>query len=384
MKELLTGNQAFSQGVKLARVQVISAFPITPQTSVVEELARICAEGQLEAQFIRVESEHSSMACTAAASMTGVRTFTATSSHGLAYMHEMLHWASGSRLPIVMVNVSRAIGAPWSIWFDQSDSLSQRDTGWLQIYCATNQECIDTVIQAYRLAETILLPVMIISDGFILSHTVEPVDVPVQENVDAFLPPYVPKFKLDPEDPHVFNILAGPEDFMGLRRSNQEDMESAVRVLNEVDSDFEHTFGRGYGLLETYGMDGAETVMIGLGATCETAKDVVDDLRARGIKAGLVRIRLFRPFPGSELRQVLKDVKRVAVVDRAVSIGAGGILSQEIKQALFNTPGMPEVFSFITGLGGMDVTPELLSRIFMQTTEGSENPAKGSWVEARL
>ena len=384
MKELLTGNQAFSQGVRLARVQVISAFPITPQTSVVEELAKICAAGELEAQFIRVESEHSSMACTAAASMTGVRTFTATSSQGLAYMHEMLHWASGSRLPIVMVNVSRAIGAPWSIWFDQSDSLSQRDTGWLQIYCATNQECIDTVIQAYRLSETILLPVMIISDGFILSHTVEPVDVPVQKDVDAFLPPYAPKFKLDPKDPHVFNILASPEDFMGLRRISQEDMESAVTVLNEVDSDFQHAFGRGYGLLETYGMDGAETVMIGLGATCETAKDVVDELRADGIKVGLIRIRLFRPFPITELRKVLRDVKRVAVIDRAVSIGAGGILSQEIKQALFNIPGMPEVFSYITGLGGMDVTPELLHRIFIQTMEASENPAKGFWMEAAL
>jgi len=384
MKELLTGNQAFSQGVRLARVQVISAFPITPQTSVVEELAKICANDQLGAQFIRVESEHSSMACTAAASMTGVRTFTATSSHGLAYMHEMLHWASGSRLPIVMVNVSRAIGAPWSIWFDQSDSLSQRDTGWLQIYCATNQECIDTVIQAYRLAETILLPVMIISDGFILSHTVEPVDVPVQEDVDAFLPTYVPKFKLDPNDPHVFNILAGPEDFMGLRRISQEDMERAISVLDELDRDFQHTFGRGYGLVETYCMEGAETVMIGLGATCETAKDVVDDLRAKDINVGLVRIRLFRPFPAAEIKQVLKDAKRVAVLDRAVSIGAGGILSQEVKQALFSAAGMPEVFSFITGLGGMDVTPELLSRIFMQTIEASENPTKGFWVEAAL
>jgi len=178
MKELLTGNQAFAQGVRLARVQVISAFPITPQTSVVEELAKMSADDQIQAQFIRVESEHSSMACIAAASMTGVRTFTATSSQGLAYMHEMLHWASGSRLPIVMVNVNRALGAPWSLWFDQSDSLSQRDTGWLQIYCATNQECVDTIIQAYRLAETILLPGMVISDGFILSHTVEPTEIP--------------------------------------------------------------------------------------------------------------------------------------------------------------------------------------------------------------
>ncbi|UCH21533.1 MAG: pyruvate ferredoxin oxidoreductase [Deltaproteobacteria bacterium] len=382
MKKLLTGNQAFSQGVKLARVRVITAFPITPQTSVVEELAKMCAAGTLQAKFIRVESEHSSMACTAAASMTGVRTFTATSSHGLAYMHEMLHWASGSRLPIVMVNVSRAIGAPWSIWFDQSDSLSQRDTGWLQIYCATNQECLDTVIHAYRLAETILLPVMIVSDGFILSHTVEPVELPTQQDVDAFLRPYVAKYKLDPKDPHVFNILAGPEDFMGMRRISQEDMEGAVTVLKETDTEFQKTFGRSYGLLEAYGLEDAETVMIGLGATCETAKDVVDDLRQKGMKVGLLRVRLFRPFPAEEIKQVLYGTKRVAVIDRAVSIGAGGILSQEIKQALFNTEYMPEVFSFITGLGGVDVTPELLNRIFLQTMEASENPTKGFWMEA--
>jgi pyruvate ferredoxin oxidoreductase alpha subunit len=382
MKELLTGNQAFSQGVRLARVQVISAFPITPQTSVVEELARICADGNLQAQFIRVESEHSSMACTAAASMTGVRTFTATSSHGLAYMHEMLHWASGSRLPIVMVNVNRAMGAPWSIWFDQSDSLSQRDTGWLQIYCATNQECLDTIIQAYRLAETILLPVMVMSDGFILSHTLEPVEVPDQKDMDAFLPPYAPKYKLDPKDPHVFNILVGPEDFLGMRCVFQEDMERGLTVLKEVDLEFHKKFGRGYGLLETYCLDDAETIMIGLGATCETAKDVVDDLREKGMKVGLIRVRMFRPFPAEEIKQALKGAKKAAVIDRAVSIGAGGILSQEIKQALFNADGMPEIFSFITGLGGMDVTPELLSRIFMQIIETSENPTKGFWVEA--
>jgi len=380
MKELLTGNQAFAQGVRLARVQVISAFPITPQTSVVEELAKMSADDQIQAQFIRVESEHSSMACIAAASMTGVRTFTATSSQGLAYMHEMLHWASGSRLPIVMVNVNRALGAPWSLWFDQSDSLSQRDTGWLQIYCATNQECVDTIIQAYRLAETILLPVMVISDGFILSHTVEPTEIPTQEDVDTLLPPYQAKYKLDPKDPHVFNILAGPEDFTRMRHIAQEDMESAINVLKEVDLEFQNTIGRGYGLFETYRLDDAEIVLMGMGATCETAKDVVDELRQDGIKIGLVRLRLFRPFPAEALKAVLGGIKRVAVIDRAVSLGAGGILSQEIKQALFNIPNMPEIFSFITGLGGLDVTPELIKQIIMQTIETPENPDKGFWV----
>lgn len=382
MKELLTGNQAISQGVMLSRVEVISAFPITPQTSVVEELAQLRAEDKLQAQFIRVESEHSSMACIAAASMTGVRTFTATSSQGLAYMHEMLHWASGSRLPIVMVNVSRAIGAPWSLWFDQSDSLSQRDTGWIQVYCATNQECLDTVIQAYRLAETVLLPVMIVSDGFILSHTLEPVEIPDPEDVDAFIPPYQAKYKLDPKDPHVFNTLALPGDFIKMRHIAQEAMEGAKAALKEVDSEFQMAFGRGYGLLETYHLHEAETILIALGATCETAKDVVDELREKGMKVGLVRVRLFRPFPAEELKEVLYGRKRVAVLDRAVSLGAGGILAQELKSALFEESGMPQVFSFITGLGGVDVTPDLINRIFMQTIETSGPQKKASWVEA--
>jgi len=381
MTELLTGNQAFSKGIKLARVQVISAFPITPQTSVVEELAQMYADDRIQAQFIRVESEHSSMACVSAASMTGVRTFTATSSHGLAYMHEMLHWASGSRLPIVMVNVNRAIGAPWNIWFDQSDSLSQRDTGWIQIYCATNQECVDTIIQAYKLAETVLFPVMVVSDGFVLSHTVEPVEIPSQEDVDAFLPPYHAKYKLDTRDPHVFNILVGPNDFTGMRHIAQQEMDKAITVLGEVESDFWNIIGRNYGSLETYCLDDAEVVLIGLGATCETAKDEVDALRAKGVNVGLVRVRLFRPFPVKAIQEAVYGKKRVAVLDRAVSIGAGGILCQEIKQALFQTSGMPEVFSFITGLGGMDVTPDIINRIFLQTVEASEPPVEGIWVE---
>ena len=381
MRELLTGNQAFSKGVKLARVQVISAFPITPQTSVVEELAQMNADGELQAQFIRVESEHTSMACVAAASMTGVRTFTATSSHGLAYMHEMLHWASGSRLPIVMVNVNRAIGAPWNIWFDQSDSLSQRDTGWLQIYCATNQECLDTIIQAYKLAETLLLPVMVVSDGFVLSHTVEPVETPTQEDVDSFLPPYEATYKLDPKDPHVFNILAGPNDFIGMRHIAQDDMDKATSVLKALEQEFQNVMGRSYGLLETYRSDDAEVVLVGLGATCETAKDEVDALREQGLNVGLVRVRLFRPFPAMEIRQALRGKKKIAVIDRAVSLGAGGILCQEIKHALFQTPEMPVVFPFITGLGGMDVTPDIINRIFLQTVETSTAPAKEIWVE---
>jgi pyruvate/2-oxoacid:ferredoxin oxidoreductase alpha subunit len=384
--ELLTGNESIARGIGLCRVEVVSAYPITPQTSVVEEVAKLCAEGKLETQFVRIESEHSSMACTAAASMTGVRAFTATASHGLAYMHEMLHWASGSRLPIVMVNVNRALGAPWNLWSDHSDSFSQRDTGWLQIYCATNQECLDSVIQAYRLAETILLPVMIVMDGFILSHTVEQVEVPSQEDVDAFLPPHEAGYRLDPKDPHVFNAIAGPSDFIKMKHQAQKDMLSAAHVFETLDHDFENRFGRSHAVLETYSTDDAEVVLVGIGATCQTVKDVVDELREQGLRVGLVRIRMFRPFPTSQLRGTLAGKKRVAVLDQAVSLGASGTLSQEIKHALFDYPDpgteqVPQVFSFITGLGGLDITPKMLESIFRETIM-AERPQEGErWME---
>lgn len=386
MTKLLTGNESVAKGIVLCRVEVVSAYPITPQTSVVEEVARLHAEGEFATQFIRIESEHSSMACTAAASMTGVRTFTATSSQGLAYMHEMLHWASGSRLPIVMVNVNRALGAPWNLWSDHSDSFSQRDTGWLQIYCATNQECLDTVIQAYRLAETVLLPVMIVMDGFILSHTVEPVEVPSQADVDAYLPPYEARYRLDPRDPHVFNAIANPSDFTKMKHQAQRDMLEAVHVFEDIDHDFENRFGRSHPVLENYFADDADVVLIGIGAVCETVKDVVDELREQGLKVGLIRIRMFRPFPAEKLRQALDGKIKAAVLDQAVSLGAGGTLSQEIKQALFDSPDpgtrkVPQVFSFIAGLGGLDITPGMLESIFIETVAAEGPQKEAQWIE---
>lgn len=389
MKELLTGNQSIARALELCRVEVVSAYPITPQTSIVEEVARICSQGKLKARFVRVESEHSSMACTAAASMTGVRVFTATSSQGLAYMHEMLHWVSGTRLPIVMVNVNRALGAPWNLWSDHSDSLSQRDTGWLQIYCATNQECHDTVVQAFRLAETVLLPVMIVMDGFILSHTVEPVQILPQEQIDVFLPPYQAKYFLDPENPRVFNALAGPADFMKMKHRAQTDMVGALRHLEEIDRDFKRHFNRSHPVLEEYKTGNAEAVLIGMGAVCETAKDVVDDLREKGIKAGMIRIRLFRPFPHEPLKKALAGLKKVAVLDRAVSLGAGGILSQELKQTLFDAwstkrEEAPIIFSYIGGIGGVDITPKMLEKIFKEIIAEEFPPGEARWAEEVL
>jgi pyruvate/2-oxoacid:ferredoxin oxidoreductase alpha subunit len=382
MKKLMTGNQAFAYGVMLSRVEVISAYPITPQTSVVEELAELQAREKLTANFVRVESEHSSMSCVAAASMTGVRTFTATSSQGLAFMHEMLHWASGSRLPVVMVNVNRAIGAPWNVWNEQTDSLAQRDTGWLQIYCASAQECLDSIIQAYRLAESIHLPVMLVSDGFYLSHTSEPVDIPHQEDVDAFLPPYEATYKLDPMNPHVFNCICLPQDYTRLRRSAQQAMKEAIDVLKDVSGRFSQSFGRNNGVLEGYRTDGAEMVMLSMGTICTTAKDVVDEIRDKGFPVGLIRLRLFRPFPSDDLMAALQGVRRVAVVDRGFCLGVGGILAQELKAALFGMPDPPQVHEYITGLGGMDVTPEMLAEIMTQTLDTREKPGGAVWTGA--
>jgi pyruvate/2-oxoacid:ferredoxin oxidoreductase alpha subunit len=381
MRKLMTGNSAVSHGVVLSRAQVISAYPITPQTTIVEELSEMCADGRLPAKFIRVESEHSAMACVAAAAATGARVFTATSSHGLAYMHEMLHWVSGTRLPVVMVNANRAIGAPWSIWCDQGDSLSQRDTGWLQVYCQSAQEALDTVIQAYRIAEETLLPVMVLVDGFFLSHTSEPVDIPDQATVDRFLPPFRARYKLTPDEPHTFNIMADTSLFISFRHEAQIAMEAAKKLAARVDREFRMQFGRGYGLLEKFHCTDAEVVLLTIGTAASTAREVIDQYRRQGKKVGLCRLRLFRPFPAEELIRFLSGIKKVAVLDRDNSLGAGGIVAQELKAALYRAPRKPKVFEFIAGLGGKDITPETIQKI-METTLRHANPNGAPfWLE---
>ena len=380
MKKLLTGNSAVSYGVMLCRAEVISAYPITPQTTIVEELSEICSDGRLKAKFIRVESEHSALACVAAASAAGVRVFTATSSHGLAYMHEMLHWTSGTRLPVVMVNANRAIGSPWNIWCDHSDSLSQRDTGWIQLYCQSAQEALDTVIQGYRIAEEVLLPVMILEDGFFLSHTSETVEVPVQEEVDAFLPPYRPRYKLDPRDPHTYNIMADPSLFISFKQEAQKAMNAAKRVIPRVDREFKAHFGRGYGCLGKNHLADSDVVLLTMGTAASTAIEVVRDFRKQGKKAGLCRLRMFRPFPSEELGKVLGGAKKVAVLDRDNSLGAGGIVAQELKSALFGLPRKPKVFEFIAGLGGKDITPEVIQEILEYTSRHANPDGSPIWM----
>jgi pyruvate/2-oxoacid:ferredoxin oxidoreductase alpha subunit len=363
MKKVMMGNHALSYGAMLSRAQVIAAYPITPQTQVVELLSEMCADGTLDARFIKVESEHSAMAACIGSSVAGARSFTATSAQGLALMHELLHWASGGRHPIVMGNINRSMAPGWSIWTDQNDSLSQRDTGWMQFYCSSNQEVVDTVIQAFKVAETLMIPAMVILDAFALSHTYEVVDVPDPALVDKFLPPFKPQIKLTPADPRAFGGLTGSEHYMELRYKLQKDMEKAPALIEETSREFEKLFGRRLDLVDPYLCDDAEIVFVTSGTAGFTARVAVDELRAAGIKAGNLRMKVFRPFPYDRVRAILGKVKKAAVVDRNCSYGAGGIFYQEVKSALYGRPGMPPLFGYIAGLGGRDIMVDSFKEI---------------------
>jgi pyruvate/2-oxoacid:ferredoxin oxidoreductase alpha subunit len=279
-----------------------------------------------------------------------------------------------------MANVNRALGAPWNIWNDQTDSLAQRDTGWLQFYCETNQECIDSVIQAYKIAENLSLPVMIVLDGFFLSHTEEPVDIPDQEKVDRFLPPREAVIKLDPKNPHVFNIIAPPESFTKMKRDGQRAMERAPFITAEADEEFRKIFGRGYDLVERIGSDNPDLVLITMGSVASTIREVIGELEREGKRIGLLRIRMFRPFPSDLIRGMLQGMRRVAVIDRGFAVGTGGVLSQEVKAALFGMDQPPLLYQFVTGLGGMDVTPEMVKEMINRCLRSEEGPKEVIWM----
>lgn len=390
--QVIEGTHAISHAVQLARAQVIAAYPITPSSGVVELLAEMCADGRLDARFVAVESEHSALATCAAAAQTGVRAFTATSSHGLLYMHEMLHWCTGARLPVVLANVNRAVGSPWNILADQSDSLSQRDTGCIQFYCEHNQEVLDTILQAYRVAEGVLLPAMVCLDAFFLSHTSEPVAIPDQALVDAYLPPYAPPFMLDPAHPHAFGGLPSPEAYMALRARIERAMRQAVEAAADADEKYGRIFGRRYGLIDTYRAEDATTLFVTAGTVAGTARRVIDQYRREGARVGLARIRLFRPFPFDEVRRVLGRADTLVIFDRNLSFGHGGIIASEIRAALYpdgqppgepgtsDRPRPPRVFSFVGGLGGVDVTPETIRRAIDYSIERGSPEADLLWL----
>jgi pyruvate/2-oxoacid:ferredoxin oxidoreductase alpha subunit len=380
MKRVITGNQAVAYGVILSRVDVVSAYPITPQTTIVEELSELIASGRLKTRFLKVESEHSAMAALIGASTGGVRCFTATSSHGLAYMHEMLHWASGARLPIVMVNVNRAIGPPWNIWSDQSDSLSQRDTGWIQLYCENNQEVLDTILQAYLIAETVRLPVMVVLDAFVLSHTAEAVEIPSIEEVDSILPPFCPDYPIDTQEPRSYSVITTPDYFLEFRYKVQKAMEQVPEVAKKVDDEFKTRFGRGYGAIERYGKEGAEVLLMTSGTMTSTSRTVIRKLMEKGLSVAGIKIKRFRPFPPEEICETIQGAKKIAVIDRNLSAGMGGVFAQELRASLYPREERPQVFGFVSGLGGRDITPELIEEAIQYTLDHDRPEEEILWL----
>jgi 2-oxoisovalerate ferredoxin oxidoreductase alpha subunit len=355
MKKVITGNYAAAYGAKASNVEVIAAYPITPQTQIIEKIAEFVSEGELQAQYLEVESEHSALAACIAASSVGARAFTATSGQGILLMHELLHWASNARLPIVMANVNRALGPPWNIWSEQQDTISQRDTGWLQFYCENNQEVFDSVILAYKIGEKVSLPVMLAFDAFVLSHIAEPVDI-IEDTTD-FLEPYKPKYKLDIEKPCTLGAFATPESsYYEFRYKAAEAMQASKNVIEDVGKEFQGKYGRYYGLLAPYRTENADIIIIASGAIASTCKESIDKFRSNGIEVGLLRIRALRPFPQEALLRFLEGTKVLGVLDRNISTGSSGVFYSETKAAIYNSEYRPKIKNYILGLGGRDVT----------------------------
>jgi pyruvate ferredoxin oxidoreductase alpha subunit len=369
--KVISGDHAVAWAARLARVEVVPAFPITPQTLIVEQLAEFVNNGELDADYIPVESEHSVMSVAVGASAGGVRTFTATASQGLALMHEMLYAAPQIRLPVVMANANRSLGAGAGIWLEHNDSMPERESGWLQCYVEDNQEALDMTLQAFRIAEDhrVMLPMMICLDGFVLSHTVERVDVPDQEAVDSFLPKFVPVNVLDPDDPVVMNPITPPEYATEMRYQLDRAIDSSKSVIKEIGLDFAKRFGRSHGgLLDLYRMEDAEYALVAIGTAATTSRLVVDRLRAGGKKAGLIRLRFMRPFPKEELLEAASRLRCLGVFDRSVAFNSYGPVFTEVRNALYGS-GLT-ITDHIAGLGGRDLTPEELAKAFT-VIEGS-------------
>lgn len=365
--DFLNGDEAVAYGAKLCRPHVIAVYPITPQTIVVEKLSEFVANNQMTCEYIHVESEHSAMCAAMGASLVGARPFTATSSQGLAYMHEMLHYVSGSRFPIVMMNANRTLAAPWNIFGDQRDSLSQRDTGWIQVYVENGQEALDMIIQAYAVAEhdRVYTPVMVNLDGFVNTHTFELVRIPEQHEVDEFLPPFKSRNAIDFDHPRSFCMTASTEWNMEFRYQQQEAMNQAREVIAEVDKRFGDRFGRYYGgLLEEIRCEDAEVVLVGLGSVVGTSRIVVERLRNRGLKVGLVKLRFYRPFPKEYFKRLGSRVKAVGVIDRDISFGYEGAVASDIKSALASAGQCPKVIDFIAGIAGRDIAKEHIEEMY--------------------
>ena len=352
---------AIAEAVKQCRVDVIAAYPITPQTHIVEHLSELVANGELDAEYVTVESEHSAISACLGAVAAGARTFTSTSAQGLALMHEILFITSAMRLPVVMVVANRALSAPISIWNDHGDIMAERDIGWIQTFAENGQEAVDLLYHAFRVAEDrrVMFPAIVNIDGFNLSHMIEPIKLPDQELVDKYIPPFKPKYKLDPRKPISMGPVGIPEIYMEAKKAQDEAFKNAYKVIIKAWQEFEEIFGRRYQPVESYRMEDAEVALLIMGSLAETAMTAVDKMREAGKKVGLLRFRLWRPFPLRDFLKAVKGVKLLAVIDRAISIGAtGGPVGTEVRSALYQVTGRPRIVNFIAGLGGRDVTVE--------------------------
>ncbi len=357
--KVITGSGSVARAVKMAKPDVIAAYPVTPQTEIVETIADFIASGELKSRFIKVDSEHSAMAACIGASAAGVRTFTATASQGLMYMAEVVYWAAHARLPIVMAVATRALAPPWSILNEHTDFLIQRTSGWIQIMVENNQEAFDTTIQAFKIAEDkrVSLPVMLGLDGFILTHTDMAVNMPEQDEIDAFLGKRLPIFSLDVEKPITIGNVVGDNYFMEMKHAMQKAMDNAKSVIKEVDAKYKELTGRSYGLVECYNCDDAEHIIITMGASSGDAKVASDMLRKDGIKVGVLRLRVIRPFPYEEIIKAINNAQTITIVERAFSAGVGNILAHEIKSFAYDYGIKAYIKSYIAGLGGRDIVP---------------------------
>ena len=370
---------AIAEAAKLARSDVVAAYPITPQTHIVEHLAELVADGELDAAYIPVESEHSAMSACLGASAAGARAFTASAGQGLELMHEVLYVASAMRLPVVMAVANRALSSPINIWGDHSDVMAVRDTGWIQIFVENGQQALDNVLCAFRIAEDhrVLLPVMVHLDGFHLTHVIEPVYLPEQDQVDQFLPPYQYPMPLDPSKPITMGGFGPPYIYTEMKKAQEVNLRAAKEVVLECWEEFGQAFGRRYSPVEHYHSEGAKVLLLTMGSFSETAMDAVDKMKGEGKEVGLISLRLWRPFPFVEIRQAVKSAEVLIVLDRAISFGGpGGPVCSEIRSALYNETKKPKIVSFVGGLGGRDITKagfeEIINRGVEISQTGSE------------
>ncbi|MBD3354413.1 pyruvate ferredoxin oxidoreductase [Candidatus Woesearchaeota archaeon] len=378
--KVIEASKAAAIAAKLCRPEIMAVYPITPQTHIPESVADFVYDGEMNCEMIDVESEHSALSACIGAQAAGSRTFTATASQGLALMHEVLFAASGMRLPIVMAIANRALSAPINIWNDHQDSVSARDSGWMQFYVESAQEALDTIIMAYKIAENknILTPAMVCLDGFTLTHVFEPCQIPDQKEVDSFLPKYRPLHRLDPKKPVSMGPIGYPNSYMDFKKQQQNSMQEALKEIKKVQTQFKKKFKRTYGngLIEEYKIKGADYAIVAMGTVCSTTKDIVDELREKGKKVGAIKIKTFRPFPEKDILDATKNLKAVAVLDRNISLGQEGALYSEMKAAMKNCK--TKIHSFIIGLGGRDVTPDMIKKIFSKISR-IKNPVK-EWV----